>query len=119
MRPLPVPSLPRWATRRWVTRGAIPGLLLLTLPLGVWLGERIHDRIDEGRFRQLVFSLLVRWARRHGALVAVATAAAMAEPAGRALHLHAVFIFFLYIDSTTQGEIGYTMQHIQQALQVF
>ena len=35
------------------------GLLLLTLPLGVWLGERIHDRIDEGRFRQLVFSLLL------------------------------------------------------------
>ncbi len=35
------------------------GILLLTLPLGVWLGERIHDRIDEGRFRKMVFSLLL------------------------------------------------------------
>ena len=35
------------------------GLLLLTLPLGVWLGERIHAGIDEQRFRQLVFSLLL------------------------------------------------------------
>ncbi len=35
------------------------GILLLTLPLGVWLGERIHDRIDEGRFRRMVFSLLL------------------------------------------------------------
>ena len=35
------------------------GLLLLTLPLGVWLGERIHASIDELRFRVLVFSLLL------------------------------------------------------------
>lgn len=35
------------------------GLLLLTLPLGVWLGERIHAGVDEERFRKMVFSLLL------------------------------------------------------------
>ena len=34
------------------------GLLLLALPLGVWLGEKVHDRVDEVRFKQLVFGLL-------------------------------------------------------------
>ncbi len=35
------------------------GILLLTLPVGVWLGERIHDRVDEARFRGMVFTLLL------------------------------------------------------------
>ena len=34
------------------------GILLLALPAGMWLGERIHNRIDEERFRLLIFGLL-------------------------------------------------------------
>ncbi|MCA9772024.1 MAG: sulfite exporter TauE/SafE family protein [Myxococcales bacterium] len=35
------------------------GLLLLTVPLGIWAGEHLHARVDERRFRVLVFSILI------------------------------------------------------------
>lgn len=40
---------------------ALPQLLwyLPLLPLGVWIGEHLHGRVDEARFRQLVFALLL------------------------------------------------------------
>ncbi|MFT5679221.1 MAG: putative membrane protein YfcA [Myxococcota bacterium] len=46
------------AERLTTAQAPTVGLLLLTLPLGVWLGERIHDRVDETRFRKMVFTLL-------------------------------------------------------------
>jgi len=47
------------AGRLTATEAPTVGMLLLTLPLGVWLGERLHNRVDEGNFRRMVFSLLL------------------------------------------------------------
>jgi|SRR5690554_1232146 len=33
--------------------------LALLLPLGVWLGERLHSRVDELLFRKLIYALLL------------------------------------------------------------
>jgi uncharacterized protein len=34
-------------------------MLACLLPLGIWLGEHIHHRVDEHRFRQLVYIMLL------------------------------------------------------------
>jgi uncharacterized protein len=41
------PALPLVASLAWL------------LPFGIWLGERIHRRVDEVRFRQLVYGMLL------------------------------------------------------------
>lgn len=40
---------------------ALPDILMLAplLPLGIWLGERLHHRVDETSFRKLVYGLLM------------------------------------------------------------
>lgn len=42
-------------------QSALPTVLLLAplLPLGVWIGGKLHHQIDEGLFRKLVYCLLV------------------------------------------------------------
>ncbi|MCC1496011.1 sulfite exporter TauE/SafE family protein [Alcanivorax sp. 1008] len=42
-------------------QSALPAVLMLAplLPVGVWLGEKLHHRIDEGLFRKLVYGLLM------------------------------------------------------------
>ncbi len=39
--------------------GIAVGCLALAIPLGIFVGERLHDRVDERRFKQMVFGMLV------------------------------------------------------------
>ena len=43
------------------TLGALASALLMlpSVPLGIWLGEQLHRRVSERRFRQMVYALLI------------------------------------------------------------